>query len=151
MSKQLPDFDLDGYLPYRLAITATRLSKDLAKLYRSKFDISIVEWRVLVNVGYSKKVSVRDIERRVSMEKSKVSRAASRLEALGYLTRKTDDADKRLLKLELTPKGIKLVSEIVPIAKAYQEKLMKILDKDFDVFQDSLGVLMALPPKDKDA
>lgn len=150
MSKQLPDFDLDAYVPYRLAIVATRLSKGLAKLYRSKFDISIVEWRVLVNVGYSEKVSVRDIERRVSMEKSKVSRAASRLETLGYLTRNTDDIDKRLLKLELTQKGIELVSEIVPIAKAYQEKLMKILDKDFDAFQNSLGELMALPTNDKD-
>lgn len=145
MSYQLPEFDLDGYVPYRLAIAATRLSKGLAKLYRSKFGISIVEWRVLVNVGYSEKVSVRDIERRVSMEKSKVSRAASRLESLGYLTRNINEDDKRLLKLELTPKGVKLVSEIIPIAKAYQEKLVKILDNDFESFQSSLGVLMELP------
>lgn len=145
MRYQLPEFDLDGYVPYRLAIAATRLSKGLAKLYRSKFDISIVEWRVLVNVGYSEKVSVRDIERRVSMEKSKVSRAASRLESLGYLTRNIDQDDKRLLKLELTPKGVILVSEIIPIAKAYQEKLVTILDDDFESFQSSLGALMELP------
>jgi DNA-binding MarR family transcriptional regulator len=140
----LPEFDLDGYVPYRLAVAADELSKDLAGQYRNRFGISIAEWRVLVNVGYSDRVSVRDIERRVSLEKSKVSRAASRLEAAGYLTKEVDEADRRLLKLELTKKGAELLSEIVPIAKAYQEKVSAVLGTDFATFQSSLAALMEI-------
>lgn len=144
MRFDLPEFDLDGYVPYRLAVAANELSKDLAGQYRTRFGISIAEWRVLVNVGYSDRVSVRDIERRVSLEKSKVSRAASRLEAAGYLTKEVDEADRRLLKLELTEKGAALLSEIVPIAKAYQEKVSAVLGKDFATFQTSLAALMEI-------
>jgi DNA-binding MarR family transcriptional regulator len=142
MRYDLPEFDLDGYLPYRLSVAASDLSKGLAREYRSRFDISIAEWRVLVNVGYSDQVSVRDIEQRVSMEKSKVSRAASRLEASGYLLKIVDQGDRRLLKLELTPKGAALLAEIVPIAKAYQSRVQALLGKDYTRLQQALTVLL---------
>lgn len=143
MRYDLPEFDLDGYVPYRLAVVASDLSKGLAQEYRARFGISIAEWRVLVNVGYSDRVSVRDIERRVSMEKSKVSRAASRLEASGYLVKAVDADDRRLLQLELTAKGVALLSEIVPIAKAYQQKVQNLLGPDYPHFQAALAVLLA--------
>jgi len=142
MSQQLPDFDLDGYLPYRLAVLASDLSKGLADQYRERFGISVAEWRVLVNVGYSKDVSVRDIERRVSLEKSKVSRAATRLEAAGFLTKTVDESDRRLLKLALTEKGRALLTEIVPLAQAYQEEVKAMLGAQYDALQDALTALM---------
>lgn len=142
MGHDLPRFDLDRFVPYQLAVAATQLSKGLADQYRARFGISIPEWRVLVNVGYSDKVSVRDIEQRVSLEKSKVSRAASRLEAAGYLTKTVDPEDRRLLKLELTGKGAALLSEIVPIAKAYQDNLRAVLGGDLDRLQITLDNLI---------
>lgn len=142
MRKDLPAFDLDGYVPYQLAVASTKLSKGLAAQYRNRYGISIPEWRVLVNVGYSDKVSIRDIEQRVSLEKSKVSRAASRLEASGYLTKTVDPCDRRLLHLELTDKGAALLSEIVPIAVAFQDRLIELLGDDFDKFREVLETLM---------
>ncbi|MEP1929822.1 MAG: MarR family transcriptional regulator, partial [Roseibium sp.] len=105
----LPDFDLEKYLPYRFTALAARLSDEMAKSYKYKYGISIPEWRVLVNVGYAKDPSIRDIERRVSLEKSKVSRAAAKLEAKGLITKDVDPSDRRLLKLNLTPKGVSLL------------------------------------------
>jgi hypothetical protein len=67
---QVPDFDLDGFTPYRLAVAAQKLSEQLAKQYRVKFGISIPEWRVLVHLSRASgnvAVSVRDIEARVAM------------------------------------------------------------------------------------
>lgn len=130
MSRPLPDFDLDRYLPYRFAVIATRLSTELSAQYREKYGISIAEWRVLVNLAYSDSASVRDIVQRVSMEKSKVSRAVTRMEEAGYLTKAVDGNDRRLLQLELTEKGSDLVRELVPLAQAYQRDLeAKLLDK----------------------
>ena len=145
MTATLPDFDLDGYLPYRLAVAAEKVSKALAAQYRDRYGISIAEWRVLVNVGYAKDQSIRDIESRVSMDKTKVSRAASRLEAAGYLTKTLDDGDRRLLKLTLTPKGAALLAEIVPLAQAYQEAVRAILGPQYDALQSALECLIEEP------
>ena len=145
MTETLPEFDLDRYLPYRLTVIAARLSADLARQYKTRYGISIAEWRVLLNLGYSGEVSVRDIERRVSLDKSKVSRAATRLEAEGYITKAVDEADRRLLRLALTDKGIVLLRELIPLASAYQDKLEAMLGPRADDLQETLDCLMKDP------
>lgn len=142
MSDALPDFDLERYLPYRFVVLAARLSSKLAKQYKEEFGISIPEWRVPLNVGYTKDLSIRDIEQRVSLERSKVSRAATKLEAKGYLAKQIDSRDKRLLKLTLTPEGIELLSKLIPIAEAFQAELNLILGDDKDALQLALDRLM---------
>lgn len=127
MSKALPDFNLERYLPYRLTVIANHLSAKLANQYKKQYGISVPEWRVLLNVAYSENVSVRDIERRVSLEKSKVSRAASKLEAKGYLTKQVDHSDRRLLKLVVTDQGMALLSKLIPLAQAFQSELNVLL------------------------
>lgn len=127
MSKALPSFNLEQYLPYRLTVIASHLSAKLASQYKKQYGISIPEWRVLLNVAYSENVSVRDIEKRVSLEKSKVSRAASKLEAKGYLTKRVDHNDRRLLKLVITDQGVALLNELIPLAQAFQSELNTIL------------------------
>ncbi|GAB5509500.1 MAG: MarR family transcriptional regulator [Hyphomicrobiales bacterium] len=142
MTNALPDFDLERYLPYRFVVLAARLSSRLAKQYKKEFGISIPEWRVLLNVGYTKDLSVRDIEQRVSLERSKVSRAATKLEAKGYLAKQVDSRDKRLLKLTLTREGTELLSKLIPIAEAFQAELNLILGDDKEALQLALDRLM---------
>lgn len=77
MQTPAPDFDLERYLPYRLTVIAGRLSAEIARQYKARFGISLPEWRVLLNVGHAENLSIRDIEKRADLEKSKVSRAAS--------------------------------------------------------------------------
>lgn len=142
MTHALPDFDLERYLPYRFTVLSARLSRKLAKQYKAKFDISIPEWRVLLNVGYSKDLSVRDIEKRVNLERSKVSRAATKLEAKGYLAKQVDSHDRRLLRLTLTKEGTELLCQLIPIAQAFQAELNLILGKDQQALQLALDRLM---------
>lgn len=119
----LPDFDLERFTPYRLAVVARKTSEGLARIYRSRFGISIPEWRVLVHLAHAGDVSVRDIEARVAMEKSKVSRAAKRLEAAGFIRKTVSFEDRRLVSMSLTEKGKMLMSELLPLAMAYQREL----------------------------
>lgn len=142
MTDALPDFDLERYLPYQFVVLSARLSSNLAKQYKKEFGISIPEWRVLLNVGYSKDLSVRDIEKRVSLERSKVSRAASKLEAKGYLAKQTDNRDRRLLQLTLTQEGIELLGKLIPIAESFQTELNLILGEDKAALQMALDRLM---------
>jgi Transcriptional regulators len=116
-------FDLNAFLPYRLNAAASRISRSFSERYREEFGISIPEWRVLVHLHQGGDVSVRDIEARVDMEKSKVSRAASRLEAAGYVSKAVNDSDRRLLSLRLTAEGEALVARLLPVAMGYQEEM----------------------------
>jgi DNA-binding MarR family transcriptional regulator len=116
-------FDLAGFLPYRLAVAASRVSRDFAERYRTEFGLSIAEWRVLAHLAQTDRVSVGDIHRKVDMEKSRVSRAAQRLETAGYLTKQDHPGDGRLVSLSLTPEGRALMARLVPVALAYQADL----------------------------
>ncbi len=137
----LPEFDLEKYLPYRLTVLAARLSMDMAQQYKSEFGISIPEWRVLVNIGYAENLSVRDIEKRVSLEKSMVSRAAARLEARGLVSKTVDTKDRRLVKLELTEEGALVLGKLIPIASAFQADLERKLGAEKDALYSALDRL----------
>ncbi|MCA0928130.1 MarR family winged helix-turn-helix transcriptional regulator [Ruegeria profundi] len=138
----LPEFDLERFLPYRFTVLAARLSAEMAQHYKHEFGISNPEWRVLVNVGYAENPSVRDIEKRVSLEKSKVSRAAARLEARGLITKVEDPNDRRLVKLDLTEKGAELLSQLVPIALSFQSSLENKLGASEATLNEALDLLL---------
>jgi len=116
-------FVLDDFLPYRLAVTAARVSREFSTRYRARFGITIPEWRVVAHLSQTGAVSVREIHARVDMDKSKVSRAASRLEAAGYVEKRVNPSDRRLLELTLTPKGQAMMLELAELARAYQAEL----------------------------
>ncbi|HHB80240.1 MAG TPA: MarR family transcriptional regulator, partial [Aliiroseovarius sp.] len=75
-------------------------------------------------------VSVREICRRVNMDKPKVSRAASRLEAKGHLRKVENPRDRRLVELSLTEAGHAMVDELTPLANAYEAELVAALGGD---------------------
>jgi len=134
--KPTPAFDLSAFLPYRLASVSGRISRAFAARYRDDFGISITEWRVLAHLSQETAVSVRDIHLRVDVEKSKVSRAASRLEAAGLITKVMNDTDRRLVALSLSPAGQGLMARLVPIALSFEadlERQLGALAGDFAV------------------
>jgi len=79
---------------------------------------------VLAHLAQSDAVSVREIHERVDMDKSKVSRAAARLEAQGMIEKRENLGDRRLLDMRLTPKGRDLIARIMPIADTYQAEII---------------------------
>lgn len=131
-------FDLSAFLPYQLAVAASRLSKEFAERYSAEFGLTIPEWRVLAHLAQSESVSVREIQARVEMDKSKVSRAAARLEAAGFIEKRENPDDRRLLDMRLTAKGHDLFARIVPIANGFQAELVKKLAQDAGAFQAGL-------------
>ncbi|OOY19445.1 MarR family transcriptional regulator [Thioclava sp. DLFJ5-1] len=144
---EMPEFDLYSFTPYRLAVAAEKLSERLARQYRDRFGISIPEWRVLVHLAQSDDVSVRDIEARVAMEKSKVSRAASRLETSGLIAKARHEGDKRLVKLRLTANGRAMMAELLVLANAFQAELEAELGDAATKLETGLDRLLALPPR----
>ena len=138
----MTQLDLTQFLPYQLSAAAERVSRDFAVTYRREFGISIPEWRVLAHLNQSGEVSVRDIESRTAMEKSKVSRAASRLEAAGYVAKRVNADDRRLVALSLTEGGRALMARLVPLALGYQAKLLRVLGPTAAPLSQALTALL---------
>ena len=131
-------FQLSAFLPYQLAVAAGRVSKAFSERYRAEFGLSIPEWRVLAHLAGGDAVSVREIHARVDMDKSKVSRAAARLEQAGLIEKRGHAGDRRLLDMRLTAMGQELMARIVPIADAYQEELLARLGAEAEPFRAAL-------------
>ncbi|SEL75522.1 DNA-binding transcriptional regulator, MarR family [Roseivivax marinus] len=146
MPTDLPDFDLSRFLPYRLTVAAERLSAALARRYRSEFGISVAEWRVLVHLADAGAVSIRDLEARVHLEKSKASRAASRLVEAGYVVKTANPDDRRLVRLSLSDSGRTLMTDLLPLARAYQERLEYLVAPHLDGLEAALDTFMAEEP-----
>ncbi len=142
-------FDLDGFLPYRLSVAASRISRRFAALYGAEAGLSIPEWRVLAHLDRSGAVSVRDINARVHLDKSIVSRAASRLEAAGLLRKSGHDTDRRLVTLELTAEGRALMRRLGRIATAFQAELIAELGPEAEALDRALTRLIG-PAVDED-
>ncbi len=136
-------FELDRFLPYRLSVAASRVSRRFARRYAAETGLSMPEWRVLAHLAQAGAVSVRDIHARVDMDKSKVSRAAARLEAAGLVTKLGHAGDRRLVSLSLTPDGEALMRRLAAVAAAFQAELVAELGfADATALDKSLGRLI---------
>jgi DNA-binding MarR family transcriptional regulator len=144
--RAVTDFSLDDFLPYQLAVLSSRVSREFSEIYAANFGLTVPEWRVIVHLHNAGPVSVREIQARVDMDKSKVSRAATRLEKSGHITKETNADDRRLLKLALTEKGHDLMTQIIPLANEFEDKLSKRLGADNEAFRTMITNFVKADP-----
>ena len=124
------DFNLSAFLPYRLAVLSERVSRRLAIEYERMHDLSVAEWRVLVHLLRCQEVSVREIHNCVNLDKPRVSRAVSRLEAAGLVAKMQDGNDARLVAISLTDQGRAALDDILPEAMAVEKQLVNSLTNE---------------------
>ena len=141
----MSDFVLNEFLPYQLALLSTRISREFSERYREKYGISISEWRILAHLSQAANpISVREIFDQVAMDKSKVSRAASRLHKHGLLQKTQSRADRRLVELSLSEAGVNLVRELTPAALEFEKEVLGRLGPKGSDFQDAVRKLCGL-------
>ena len=122
--------ELDRFLPYRLSVLSNRISQDIARLYADRFDLGVTEWRVMAVLGRYPDLSATEVAERTAMDKVAVSRAVTSLLADGRLRRRTHGKDRRRSVLSLSAKGLRVYDEIVPLALAYERRLLEGLPGD---------------------
>lgn len=121
----MDDFDLQSFIPYALAVTAETVSRDFATIYSASHGLSRAEWRILCHLARAKEgLSVRDLEHHVHLERSKTSRAVTRMEEKGLVQKRPHDTDARLIAIALTDQGQDIYTALVPLAQAYQQSLL---------------------------
>lgn len=121
---------LEAFLPYRLATLSNRVSRAIAALYSERFGISIPEWRVMAVLGERPEISARAVAERTAMDKVAVSRAVRRLLAKGFLERHFAPDDRRRSVLALSAAGRRVYGEVVPLARAFEARLLAALTRE---------------------
>lgn len=121
---------LQHFLPYRLSALSNRISQSLADKYSQRFNITVQEWRIIAVLGEETNLSAGEITSKTAMDKVAVSRAVKKLIQKNYLLKSQDDKDNRRHDLYLSEQGQSLYQEIVPLALAYEQKVLQGLSTD---------------------
>ena len=122
-----PMLELEDFLPYRLSVLSNTVSGAIAGAYSERFGLSIPEWRVLAVLGQIPDISAKQVTMRTAMDKVRVSRAVALLVKKGRIERRTHPEDRRYSILRHSAAGAAIYERIVPLARAYERKLLSIL------------------------
>ena len=138
----MKQFILENFLPYQLSILASRISRDFSKEYISRFGLSNAEWRIIAHLSQeTETISIREIYQKVDLEKSKVSRAVSKLAERQLLSKKVNLSDKRLVDLKLTKVGREIIDEMTEIAMDFEARFLQKIENP-GYFKNTINALL---------
>ena len=137
------EFRLQEFWPYALNQAAEATSLGFQSVYRKKYGISRTEWRVLAHLGEFGQMTAKNICERASLHKTKVSRAVVALEEKRWLTRSTDQQDRRVEHLILSKAGEQAYHDLTKEADKLNAELVAGLSAEelatFRKIMDSLS------------
>ena len=130
--------ELEQFLPYRVSVLANRVSRAFARLYEARFDLKLPEWRVMAVLGRRPGITASDVTEMTAMDKVAISRALSRLQAMGRVNVQEDEGDRRRMRLTLSEQGLEIYRQIVPLAKSIEADLISELPAEDRAVLDRL-------------
>jgi len=136
---------LADFLPYRLSTTSNAVSGRIAQEYRSRFGLSVPEWRVMAVLGDTGAMTQRELTQHTVMDKVAVNRACKVLEDRGLAVRRPNAQDGRSHLLELTAEGQAMHGQIMPLALEMERRLFaSFADEEIEAFRSLLGRVRAV-------
>ncbi|MEM8861312.1 MAG: MarR family winged helix-turn-helix transcriptional regulator [Chloroflexota bacterium] len=121
---QRPHFDYVRSAGYNFTVISNKLSRGLTKILRTKADIGVIEWRVIVHLALEAPMIASDIGRIATIDKALVSKAFKSLEAKGLIALGCFPNEQRPRLAKLTDKGEILYDEILPLVLAREAAVM---------------------------
>lgn len=140
---------LNDYLPYRLAVVATRMLREASQIYKGRRNpLTTPQWRTLAILANHEPLTATEIGRISMLDKVAISRALAQLQQRGFITRQRIRDDRRVLDVTLTAEGWRYYNNLVPEMKRQEQALRQVLDpadlrklfeilEQFDRFQRS--------------
>ena len=101
-----------------------------------KHGLTINEGEVLLTIHIrGGESTARDIVEQNWISKSQISKSVERLTAMGFITQKTDENDRRLIRLRLTDKADEPLADLEEATSVFLEKMFEGLnDEEIHLF-----------------
>lgn len=133
---------IETFFPYRLAVVAEAFSRQLIAVYGHEYGFSREEWRLLFLLEDAGTLDSLQLSRRTSLDKVQVSRAASRLESKGLITREILGSDRRLRNYAITDAGRAVFGRAFGGVEARADQILRAMsDQDREALQRGLAAL----------
>ncbi|MGB7283386.1 MAG: MarR family transcriptional regulator [Candidatus Acidiferrum sp.] len=127
----------------RLFLTSIRLQTAFDRCF-SQFGMTAQEAAVLVHCAEEGETSAGKIARAMGRDKGKITRFVDRLETGGFLTRRNDPRDNRLLVIKATPRGRRVAPNLKTRFQQVRSQFFQgILNVDIDRLEALLSQLHA--------
>ncbi|MFV0294453.1 MAG: MarR family winged helix-turn-helix transcriptional regulator [Paracoccus sp. (in: a-proteobacteria)] len=121
---------LETFFPYKLAVVAEAFSRQLVAVYGREYGLSREEWRFLFLLADAGSLDSLQLSQRTSLDKVQVSRAASRLQGKGFITRSILGSDRRLRKYAVTDTGRELFGKVFSEVEDRADEIFGVMDPD---------------------
>ena len=139
------DLPLQRFLTYRLARAQAKLNAQGSRLLKEIAGISLAQWRIVSLIGTHGQATSSELTRVASIDKGLFSRNLKVLVQDGLVVATPDDADMRISRLKLSPKGQALYEHTLPQMRNRQRKLRAALtDIEAEMLFSALSKLEAV-------
>jgi DNA-binding MarR family transcriptional regulator len=119
--------------------------QDYSHEVSNKFGITGPQLWALKTISHNENLSLRDLSERMYLHPSTITGVVDRLEKKGYVARKRDQVDRRVIYVELTAEGRKLVKRAPNPAQGRMIYGLKNLKKrDLNLIYDSVQKLVEI-------
>jgi len=143
---RVDDFDAEGCIGYLMSRATASNRLQLERRFEGE-DINFTQWRVLMCLRDGLANTCADVSRELAHDKGSMTRLIDQLEERGFLKRRRDQEDRRIVFLTLTPSGRAAVNRLVPKLVDYYNQLLtgftqqevKVLTQLLKKLRDSLN------------
>ena len=122
MSRKSLEYSIEDWLSYRLWRLSRTVGDTLEAYYSKAFGLDGSDWRTLAVLANYAPISAKALAEILDIHQVQMTRALTKLQNLGLLSRRTDKRDKRKIVLQLNRKGNAIYEEILPRAQALEDK-----------------------------
>jgi len=116
------EYSIEDWLPYRLWRLSRSAGDELEAYYSEAFGLDGSDWRTLAILANYAPISAKALADTLDINQVQMTRALTKLQDLGLLSRRTDREDKRKVVLQLNRKGNEIYQKIAPRAQALEDQ-----------------------------
>ena len=127
--RSLRDEDLDAVISAVLRATQAFVGLALRSLAAAGTTITLPQYRMLAVLAGEDRQNVRDLARRLRVDRSTATRMCNRLVSAGLLHRAGDPADGRAVVISLTDEGRAVVAAVIQARRANVAALLRPLPR----------------------
>ncbi len=116
--------DIEHYAPFLLNAVSNAWQRRTSAIYRERFGLGIVEWRVLAMLNIEPHISANRVCEVIRLDKASVSRSLKLLSEEGYVLYEASPTDPRKRHWRLSEKGLAVHERILEIALSCESDLV---------------------------
>jgi len=121
---------VDAFVARRILILSNVLRRAAALRYRRLLDISVGEWGAIAELGLRAPCTLNELARGLALDKTRLSRTVSGLEARGLLQRRANPRDNRETLISFTKAGERVYARMIAAAEATNDALLEPFSAD---------------------